>query len=265
MVPPALSASVAQNAVTVLWVLGGVAVVVGGYVLEQRRRRRKREGLARLLARDTTLQATAMPCGQTASTLAGTVATPRGDRRYGLRYAVSGPVEVTLNATTYQVECAAFQWWYEERRTTSNGRRSTRYVRRSDVVAAVRLPLHIEGSVDLVPESVLGRAGLTRGGHQFESSEFNRRFRVTSDDRTLAIQLLAPALQQRLVEEFAGRSLHLAGHLLLLGGAPTHRDGSLPGVIGQLPAVRQDLGRLIDAIPARFWRAGAAPERQASG
>jgi hypothetical protein len=248
-----------------LWIglLLAAGVAIGLWWFEHRRRARKQEALTRLVARDR-LQLTSLPCGLDADALADLPATPRGDRRYGLRYGVTGPLEVAVEGAARQIECAAFQWWYEDRRRTNqgNGQRTTRYVELTSVVAAVRLPIVVPGAITIGPESVLGRVGLTRGGQQLESSEFNRRFRVDGRDRVLTVQLLGPQLQQRLLEGFVGRTIHLAGPILLLEGDPTHRDGSLPGVIGQLPAVRQDARWLLDAFPDQFWRAAAAGTRE---
>lgn len=235
-------------------IAGGIAYA--GYL----RNRRKEESLQRLLDRDPRLQRTLTPCGLGADRLAGTYeATPRGDRRYGVRYGVAGPLAVPVGGNDIDLECASFQWWYERRRTTSdnNGTR-THYERETTPVTMLRLPVHVPDRVRLSPESMLGRVGLTRGDHQLESSEFNRRFRVEARDRVLLVQLLDAGLQQRLTEEFQGRIIEVTGDLLLLGGRPDHRDASLTGVVGELPAMRQDVRRLLEAVPAQFWRAVGA-------
>jgi hypothetical protein len=239
--------------VLALIVLVGGAIAVAAY----QRQQRKQADLARLLARDETLTLTSTPCGLSAAQLAGMfAATPRGDRRYGLRYGVTGPLEVTVAGATRTVECACFQWHWEERRTTSdsNGTR-TRYETKRAVAAVLRLPVAVPTPIRIGPESIFGRLGLTRGGHQLESSEFNRRFRVEGPDRALTVQLLDAGLQQRLLEEYPGRSVEVTGDLLALGGTPAHRDATLTGVIGELPAVRQDVRRLVERVPEQFWRA----------
>jgi hypothetical protein len=126
-------------------------------------------------------------------------------------------------------------------------------------VALVRLPTPVQQHVLLRPETVLGRVGLGRGGHQLESSEFNRRFRVECGDRTLTLHLLDARMQELLAVHYPGRSVEFRGDLLALVGRPTHRDTSLEGTIGELPAVRQDAARLLAAVPPSFWRAVGAP------
>lgn len=243
----------------VLALLGVVALVgAAGAYLEHRRRGRKRQDLARLLERDRRMTITATPCGLDEQTLAvGYEVCPAGDRKRGVRYGVSGPTRVELSGTPQDVECAAFQWFWEVRTRTrsATGQRHTRHEEMRTTVGAIAMPTTVLRRILIRPESPLGRTGLTRGGIQVESDEFNRRFRVESNDRELAVQLLDPGVQRLLLEAFTGRSIELRGTTLLLEGTPTHRDDSLTGVIGELPAVRQDVRRLLAAVPPQFWRA----------
>jgi hypothetical protein len=233
--------------------LFGAAVLYGSHL----KRQRKRESLRRLLARDPSLAVTAAPCGLAADTLPHRLtALPAGERRRGVRWGVAGPLAITVAGTPRSAECATFQWWWEERQTqhTRHGTRTT-YVEKRTTAALLRLPVPAPDAIVLRPESVLGRVGITRGGHQLESSEFNRRFRVECRDRTLTLHLLDANLQQLLTAHFPGRTLELRGDLLALVGTPDHRDPTLEGVVGELPAVRQDLARVVAAIPPAFWRA----------
>jgi hypothetical protein len=241
-----------------------LGALVAASVLYGRRRilQRKRESLQRLLAREPSLVLTDAPCGLGAATLPHRfVGVPAGDRRCGVRWGVAGPLDVTVFGAARSLECAAFQWWWEERRSqrTQHGTRTT-YVQKRTTVALLRLPVRVDEPIVLRPESALGRVGLTRGGHQLESSEFNRRFRVECQDRTLTLHLLDARLQDLLTSSFAGRTLELRGDLLALVGSPAHRDASLQGVVGELPAVRQDVARVAGAIPGPYWRALGAPD-----
>jgi hypothetical protein len=236
-----------------------VVALVGAAVLYGRhlKRQRKRESLQRLLAREPSLVLTAAPCGLASDSLPHRLtALPAGARRSGVRWGVTGPLTVTVAGSPRPVECASFQWWWEERQTqrTQHGTRTT-YVEKRTTAALLRLPVPVPDAIVLRPESVLGRVGITRGGHQLESSEFNRRFRVECRDRTLTLHLLDANLQQLLTASFPGRTLELRGDLLALVGTPDHRDPTLEGVVGELPAVRQDVARVVAAIPPAFWRA----------
>jgi hypothetical protein len=243
-------------------------LAIGGLVYTHLQRRRKEEAFGRLIARDPTLTPTASPLGWDRHHLSATCTSlPEGDRRFGLDYGVEGPVRTTMAGEELHLECAAFRWWWEQRR--QNGKHGHRYETRRTTVALVRLPVFAPTPVRIRPESVLGRLGITRGGRQLESSEFNRAFRVETSDDRFAVLLLDADLQATLLEAYRGRSIELVGDLLLLEGEPAHRDDSLPGAIGQLPAVRQDIGRLVAAVPAQVWRQldalRDAPPRPTSG
>ncbi|MCC5948759.1 MAG: hypothetical protein JJT89_09915 [Nitriliruptoraceae bacterium] len=239
----------------VLVVLATVGVVAWASF---RQRARLREGLATLIGRSPGWRLTVHPCDVTPELLAGrTAATPRGDRRYGVRHGVEGPTTVTLGGEPVEARIAMFEWTYEERRTSrsNQGTRTTTYHTRTELVALCRLPTVVPRAIRIGAESVLGRVGLTRGGQQVESSEFNRRFRVEGRDPRLTVQLLDPTFQQLLLDAYQGRTIHLDDDLVVLGGRPDHRDESLPGIVGLLPAARQDLERLVRSVPAQFWRA----------
>ena len=241
-----------------LFVLVGLALVGATLYVGHERNKRLRAALASLTERHPDWRLTAWPCGLSPDLLASrTAATPRGDRRYGLRHGIEGPLRVTLAGHEVTCDASLFQWTYEERQYNRNeqGTTSTRYRTRTELVALCRLPVVVPGAIRIGPESVLGRIGLTRGGQQLESSEFNRRFRVEGRDPALTVQLLDPALQQELLADYQGRSIHLDDDLLVLGGEPTHRDSSLMDPISALPAMRQDLERLVRHLPAQFVRA----------
>ncbi len=245
---------------TLLAGLAAMAAIAG--VLAWQRRRAIEVSFARLLERDPRWQATMTPCGYDAHALADRFApTPAGDRRYGVEHAIEGPLEVEIGGETVTYRASCFRWWSERARTSGSYRqRRTSYATERQLVVLIELPAPLPVPIRVGPESVLGRVGLTRAGEQLESSEFNRRFRVEGEDPQLIVQLLDARLQQELVERFQGRSVELAGPLLAIGGDPDHRDESLAGHIGHLPAAAVDARRLLDHIPDQFWRAiGVGP------
>jgi hypothetical protein len=241
-------------------------LAVGGLLATHIHRQRQERALDRLVARDPVLEPTATPLGWDRHQLQATCASlPDGDRRYGLQLGVEGPVTTTVAGERTTLPCAAFRWWWEQRRQNRQGHR---YQTHRTTVAVCRLPGAVTAPVRIGPESVLGRLGVTRGGRQLESSEFNRRFRVECPDDRFAVLLLDADLQATLLEDYQGRSVELVGDLLVLEGTPSHRDDSLAGPVGQLPAARQDLGRLVAAIPAQVWRhldTAALPRRPRGG
>ena len=249
-----------------LVVLVPIAVLVGALVHGHRRKRAKEDSLHRLLAREPAWTRVIAPCGLGARELAGrSSATPRGDRRFGVRWGVGGPLTLSIGGRDTPCDASFFQWYSEQRHTSRHkGRTATRYREVTQTVGLVRLPVS-SPAVRIGSESLFGRMGLTRGGDQVESSEFNRRFRVEGHDRTLTVQLLDANLQRELLEGFRGRSIELTSDLLVLGGSPDHRDASLTGVVGEFPAVRQDIERLVRQVPAQFWRAIGADRAHTRG
>jgi hypothetical protein len=248
-----------------LVVLLVAAAAVAGF-LAWRHRQRTRADLVRLAERDG-LTPTQTPLGLAARDLAGRfVATPRGDRHYGLEYAVDGPLSVRLAGGDRTVDCAAFRWWSEQRRTSQDaqGRTTTSYDRQHESIAIVTLPADVPDRLVVRPESVFGQVGITRGGQQLESAEFNRRFRVEGGDRRLVVQLLDAGLQHELLEAFRGRSVEVTGRTLVLGGKASRREPGLTGFVGELPVLRDDARRVLHAVPAAFWRAVGLTEHQRS-
>lgn len=228
-----------------------VALVGGAGYLFYRHHRRMREGYDRLIARDG-LVPTGQPCGFDRTLLAARFeATPLGDRRTGIEHGVEGPAQVELGGHPVQVQVACFQWWYEERIHNKDG---ATYRRHRTTVAMARLPVVVPGRIVVEPEGLLGRVGLRRADQQVESEEFNRRFHVTGSDQHLTISFLDAAMQHRLLETAQGRTIHLEADMLVLGGSPDHRDPSFPGVIGELPAVAQDIVALLRSVPTQVWR-----------
>lgn len=228
-------------------------------------RRHLEQALATWLAREPHLAPTASPLGLQPAQLAdGFVGCPRGDRRYGLRWGVEGPLDADVAGRPVSLTCAVFEWWWEERRQHNDGKGnvSTSYVTRRVPVAAARLPAAVPDHVHIGPESVFGRLGLSRGDHQLESDAFNRRFRVLAQDRMLTVQLLDAGLQELLLARFTGRTVEFLGDLVVLSGDPGTRDDTLAGPLRRLPPARDDVVELLAGVPAQFWRAiGADQER----
>ncbi len=242
-----------------LWVLVGLGsvVFVASRIHAAYRRRAIHQAIGRLVRRHEGWHRQAWPCGVQPDLLVGRfAATPRGDRRYGVRYAVGGPAELEITGSRTTCQVAYFAWYSEDRRQgrSRQGHR-TRYEEHTEVVALAQLPVHVPRKIAIGPESLLGRTGLTRSGAQLESDAFNRRFRVEGAARTLVVQLLDANLQQVLLESFPGRGVEFSDDLLVLSGRPTHRDPTLDHLVGSYAAMHQDLGQLCRAIPAQFWRA----------
>jgi len=274
----------AQSSSTDGWfwplLLVGLVVAVAFAIFERHRRKQKKADLDRLLQRDPRLSYTVIPCGLRNDELAWWCrGLPAGDRNNGVRYAVEGPLRIDLGpGLPDELTVAAFQWWWEEERRDPDRRNRglggfglrtrsgatlghRRYAENKTPAAVVQLPVTVDNRVMIRPESLFGRAGITRGGHQFESDAFNRRFRVEAMEQGLALALIDANFQQLMVENFPDQTVEIFGSLLLVAGEPTHRDDSLTGVIGALPALRQDAHRILRAVPPAYWRAVGAIDR----
>lgn len=231
-----------------------LAVVV--FLLYRRHRRLLDEAHARFLGRDR-LAPTTAPCGRGPTELARLWACPEGDRRNGLEFGVTGPVELEIGGDTVAAECASFVWWWEERRqsTDAKGNRTTSYARRSRIVGMLRVPYWLP-SVTIGPEDLVTRLGVGgRGDFQVESEEFNRRFEVRAHEGELTVRLLDPGFQRFLLELFEGRQIELDGDVLVVAGDPAGTDPELYGDVAELPGARRDVQLLASRIPGSFWRA----------
>ena len=95
-------------------------------------------------------------------------------------------------------QVVAFDYSYKETTTDSKGNTSSTTYRYA--ICALALPATLP-YLEVGPESVLSRLGNVVGVHdiEIESEEFNRKFRVHSDDRKFASDVLSPRLAQTLL------------------------------------------------------------------
>lgn len=226
----------------VLLIRGGMAVY-RAYV-----RSRSARAHQALLARQGR-RPTGLPLGRTNLYFASYAGLPAGDRHARMAWVVEDRMVLSVSGVDHEVRQVAFEWQWEERVSERGG-----YRRRAFPAAAIELPVYVPRRITIRPPGPADAFGTTRG-FQLESDRFNRRFVVETSDRPFAVKLLDAGLQLLLIDRFAGRGISIEDRLLVVTGEPTHRDGSLFGVIGALPAVEQDIRALAAAIPAAFWRA----------
>jgi len=253
---------VAEQTLLALLVLVVIAVVIGVVLFRRARRRRIQESLRALLGRDPRWRPDTALCGRAPGQLAGRCpVTPRGDRRYGLEYVITGPLDFVALGETRTCWASCGLWWYEVEQTDTDedGQTSRTYSRKEVPVVAVALPATLPAEISIDSESLFGRIGLTRGGQQVESDAFNRRFRVEGSDPTLTVQLLDAQLQHLLLAAYPKRSLWLAGDLVVIGGQTDRPDPSLSGPIRSLPGLQADAVDLLANVPAQLWRAIGLP------
>jgi hypothetical protein len=139
---------------------------------------------------------------------------------------------------------AAFDYSYETYSTDSQGRRTTQTHRYA--VCVLALPARVP-KTELVPESVFGRLGTVLGMQdiELESEDFNRRYRVRSDNPKFAYDVLPPRTMEALLSR---PTLHLrvAGTDAMCWESGRHSPGEL---LARLDA----LTCLLDGIPDFVW------------
>lgn len=128
---------------------------------------------------------------------------------------------------------------------SSNGQQTTTQTHRFTVVA-LQLPAALP-RLELTPENALTRLGGALGlaDLELESEDFNRRYRVRSDDRRLAYDVLHPRTIEQLLA-LPTLNLRLDGADAVLWERGTT---SLP----EVPARLAVLSQLLDGIPSYVW------------
>jgi hypothetical protein len=276
----------------VLFLLVGavvVAVGIGAAVLSQRRMQQM-EHTYQQLCLDHGLAPTDRPLGLSDAWLAQFGLLPKGDRNCSAVWGVEGPGSITVDGQPLDVDCAAFEWWWEDRQTSrdANGHTRTTWVRKSVMACVVRLPApYLMPRISVEPSGFFARLGLGGRGFEVESEEFNRRYDVRVERPDVAIRLFSADFQLRMLETFTGATFELAGDLAVVGfptpgssswsfgsgGGPTRGGaGGLAGMLGMgggdriradvriveaLPGVRHRGLAMLHAMPDSWWRAVA--------
>lgn len=235
----------------------GVAAPLWQRTADRVRRRRARTAFGRLLERGQ-LDAAPLPLGKADLHWASFRALPVGHTSHHSRWAVTRTITVTIESEEHELRVAAFEWHWDDMGQRHEERaRKVRW--RRTVAAIVELPVPSPSRVSIVPlgptDTMMGAIVGPHGGFEVESHEFNRAFTVEFRDDTLAMKLLDAGMQHRLVTSLQGQRVELDENWLLVVGRPSHRDDSLYGPVGDLPAVIEDARAVAQAIPDAFWRA----------
>jgi hypothetical protein len=140
---------------------------------------------------------------------------------------------------------ATFDYSYETHSTDSKGNRTTtthRYV-----VTALRLPAYLP-RLQVTPEGFFSRIGNALGldDIELESEDFNRRFRVHSNDRKFATDVLSPRTMEALLAR-PDTSWRIEGPDIL-----TWQDGRLTPAAAM--AMCAGLETVVAGIPSFVWK-----------
>jgi len=155
-------------------------------------------------------------------------------------------VENVMWGFWHGLEMRAFDYWYYDESTDSNGHRSKSYHRFDCVMAPVdaRCPrLQIAG------ESIFTRiaGALSFRDIQFESEEFNRRFHVSGDDRRFATALCDARMMDWLLRHGDGYSFEVVGDRLLCWCRRVDPVG-IVNVLGTARAFREQVPDVVRSL-----------------
>jgi len=153
---------------------------------------------------------------------------------------------VLTGTTDAGMPMVAFDYRYKETDTDSEGKTTTTTYRYG--VCVVRLPCALP-ALSVGNESFLTRIGSAIGidDIEFESDDFNRAFRVKSDDAKFASDVLHPRMMELLLAQGRGIEWRLLGWDML-----TWRKGRL--AIPDLLQRTSLLGRIVQGIPTFVWK-----------
>lgn len=189
------------------------------------------------------------------------------DRRF-----VSFPFATGVNAEDRMVirgvyngeRCASFTHTYEER--TDDDRRATYHWQITLVELDVALP-----SVDILPDDLVAKMAKLVGGQDidFESAEFNRKWRVKARDRKYAHDIVHPRVMERLNrDDAAGLAIRVEGAAVLAWQVDRRGPEDLARRLGVLTSIAKLIPEFVvrNAREAREkaeeeqrWREANAP------
>jgi hypothetical protein len=155
-------------------------------------------------------------------------------------------VENVMWGFWHDLEIRAFDYWYYEESTDSNGHRSKTYHRFDCVLAPLeaRCP-----RLEIAEENVLTRIAdaFTFRDIEFESEEFNRRFNVKGDDRRFATAFCDARMMEWLLLHGDGYAFEVVGDRLrcwcrrVKPAGIVHLLGTASAFREQIPAVVRSL------------------------
>jgi hypothetical protein len=154
--------------------------------------------------------------------------------------------ENVLSGTWQSMPLRAFDYWYYEESTDSNGNRSKSYYRFDCIIVPIEAacsPLTIDH------ENLLTRIADAVALHdiELESEEFNRAFNIKGPDRKFANDLLDARMMSWLLEHADGYAFEVAGDRVLCfcrkidPMALLSLFGTMKGFLDHVPRVVYDL------------------------
>jgi hypothetical protein len=172
----------------------------------------------------------------------GTLAEPfslfdRGDGR---------GIENVLWGTWHGLEIRAFDYWYYDESSDSNGRRSRSYHRFDCVLTAVDA---LCPRLQIAEENVLTRLADAVALHdlRFESEEFNRRFTVRSPDPRFASAFCDARMMAWLLAHGDGHAFEVVGDRIL-SWCRRVDPGAIVHLLGTARAFRERVPTVVSSL-----------------
>jgi hypothetical protein len=155
-------------------------------------------------------------------------------------------VENVMWGFWHDLEIRAFDYWYYEESTDSNGHRSKSYHRFDCVLASVeaRCP-----RLEIAEENVLTRLAdaLTFRDIEFESEEFNRRFNVKAQDGHFATAFCDARMMEWLLRHGDGYAFEVVGDRLLCWCRRVNPAG-IVHLLGTAKAFREQIPDVVRSL-----------------
>jgi hypothetical protein len=158
-------------------------------------------------------------------------------------------VENVLWGFWHDLEVRAFDYWYSEETSGTNGRRSRSYTRFSCVITVIDASCP---TLVIAEENVLTwlADALTFPDIEFESEEFNRRFNVRSADERFASAFCDARMLEWLLQHGSGYAFEVIGDRLLCWCRPVEPAGFLD-LLGTAAAFRERIPAVVSSLYPR--------------
>jgi hypothetical protein len=155
-------------------------------------------------------------------------------------------IENVLSGTWQDIEMTAFDFWYYDESTDSDGNRSRSYSRFDCAVTTIDATC---SHLTIDHEDLLTRiaGALSLKDLQFESDQFNHAYKVNSKDERFAYAFVDARMMEWLLEHAEGYVFEVLGDQLLIAGPKIQPMEFLP-LLGTLRTFRDQVPRAVFSL-----------------
>jgi hypothetical protein len=155
-------------------------------------------------------------------------------------------VENVLSGAWQGIDLTAFDFWYYEESTDSEGHTSRSYHRYDCAITTIDAACsHLAIGHETLLTRIAGALSLK--DLQFESDAFNRAFTVASKDERFAYAFVDARMMQWLLEHAEGYTFEVLGDRLLVAGPKVQPVAFLP-LLGTLKTFRDQVPRAVFSL-----------------